>query len=79
MVYTVLAKVTFWDEVEEKIDKAVHILTAYSFADAAKQLEDYYGENLNKMHLTMYDEAPATFPVNMYEELKDILGGKLLS
>ena len=76
-MYPVLAKVTFWDEVENKVNKAVHILQAYSLADAAKQLEDYYGEgNIYKVHFIQYEHGLITFPVEMYEPLQKMLGGK---
>lgn len=76
-MYPVLAKVTFWDEIDNKTKKAVHILNAYNLADAAKQLEDYYGEdNVNKVHLIIYESGLPTFPVEMYEPLQKMLGGK---
>jgi len=76
MAYTYLAKVVFFDEVKDKMDQAVHILAAYSFADASKQLEDAYGDTIEKVHLTVYDEGLPTFPVDMYTQLDEILSGQ---
>ena len=73
MTNPVLAKVTFWDEYDCKMVKRVHLLNADSFANAAAQLEDYYGKSLEKIHLTIYEDGLITLPVNMYKQLNQWL------
>ena len=76
MAHPILAKVEFWDDIDNKMATAVHILNAYSFTQAAEQLESYYGDNLESINLDMYEEGLITFPVESYETLKHILSGE---
>ena len=79
MYYTlnvVLAKVTYWDEIESKMSKQVHVFTAYNFQDAARQLEDYYGDTIEKVHIQLYDEGLPTLPTNLYKKLDGWLSGR---
>lgn len=73
MPYPVLAKVTYWDEVNGKHCTRVNLLSAYSFSEAAQQLESYYGDCLEDMKLTIYEEGLITMPTHMYKTLKEIM------
>ena len=76
-MYPVLVKITFWDEVEEKKNKAVHLLMARNYTEAVEQLESFYGNQICKIHISMYEEGLATFPVEMYDQLNKILEDNL--
>ena len=76
MTYPALAKVKYYNDVDKRTDEAVHLLQVYNFQDAAKQLEDYYGEDLEAMTIDIYEEGLITFPDTMYEMLKTIMEGK---
>lgn len=75
MSYPAIAKVKFYDEVYNRTDEAVHLLQVYNFQDAAKQLEDYYGEDIEAMTIDIFEEGLITFPDTMYQMLKDIMEG----
>ena len=75
MTNPVLDKITFYDEIDGQTKKAVHILAAHNMSEAVEQLEGWYGECIEKMHLTIYEEGPITMPVDMYKTLDKILSG----
>lgn len=75
MTNPVLAKITFYDEIDGQTKKAVHILAAHNMSEAVEQLEGWYGECIEKIQLTIYEEGPITMPVDMYKTLDKILSG----
>lgn len=59
-MYTFLYKVVYYFDDEEHIENG--LLYAPNFTEAAKQLEDYYGEDMtNILYLEPYDIGLFTF------------------
>lgn len=77
MLCLVLAKVTVYDDMRGTFEKHVHVLYAENMTDAMQSLEDYYGDSIEKVHLTIYEEGLVTFPTNMYKQLDDFLAGRV--
>ena len=76
-MYPALAKVTWYDDVDGQRRKAVHLLQCYSFADGMKQIEDFYGDSLIKVHLKLYEQGLIEMPVDMYDKLDKWLEGEV--
>lgn len=71
-MYTVLYHVEFYDEINAVIDKECGLVYADNFADAMKQIEDYYGKDLEAVKsLELYDASIFTFPPEMLPTIKD--------
>lgn len=51
------------------------ILFSDSWADAAKQLEEYYGEEIESMHIEMFEDGLIEFPAEYYNSIHSILSG----
>ena len=56
-MYPTIVTVEYWDE-DEKILKTEGVLIyAESFANAAEQVEEYYGNMIESMKIHMYEEG----------------------
>ena len=56
-MYPTIVTVEYWDE-DEKILKTEGVLIyAESFANAAEQVEEYYGNTIESMRIQMYEEG----------------------
>lgn len=72
-----LAKVTWYDDIDGVTRTSVHVMQAFNFTDAAKQLEDHYGDNLVEMRIKLYEDGLIEFPVEMYDRLDQWLKGEI--
>lgn len=73
MPYITLFTVTFYTETEKEI-KEHGILYATSYADAAAQIESYYGEELTSLEITLYADALFTYTSNeFHNEVKKVV------
>lgn len=71
-MYTVLYHVEFYDEINAVIDKECGLVYADNFTDAMKQIEDYYGKDLEAVKsLELYDASIFTFSPEMLPTIKD--------
>ena len=56
-MYPTIVTVQYWDE-DENISKTEGVLIyAKCFADAAEQIEGYYGDTIESMKIQMYEEG----------------------
>lgn len=70
-MYTVLYHVEFYDEINAVIDKECGLVYADNFTDAMKQIEDYYGKDLEAVKsLELYDASIFTFSPEMLPTIK---------
>lgn len=71
-MYTVLYHVEFYDEINAVIDKECGLVYADNFTDAMKQIEDYYGKDLEAVKsLELYDASIFTFSPEMLPTIKN--------
>lgn len=71
-MYTVLYHVEFYDEINAVIDKECGLVYADNFTDAMKQIENYYGKDLEAVKsLELYDASIFTFSPEMLPTIKD--------
>ena len=52
-MYPTLCKVEYWDENQIKTDNC--LIYADSFVEAAQQIEDYYGKEIESLSIQMFD------------------------
>lgn len=70
-MYTVLYHVEFYDEINAVVDKECGLVYADNFTDAMKQIEDYYGKDLEAVKsLELYDASIFTFSPEMLPTIK---------
>ena len=50
-----LVKVTFWDDDNMKED--ITLLYGKNFTEVMRQVEDYYGDQLENVYIEMFDEG----------------------
>lgn len=73
-MYTYLFKVTYWNEVEEKLTTETAVITGLNtYTDAVSELEDHYGKDLERFEAYAFDSAVAIFPEEKFEQLKEDL------
>lgn len=71
---TYLFKVKYWNEIEEKVIAETAIITGLvTFAEAVRELEDMYGEDLNSFEVIVYDKSIAILPEDSYNSIKESL------
>ena len=70
-IYTVIADVEYFSDVDTKIEKTKHLLYASSFAQAAAIIEEYYGTNLESLTMKMYDLGLIELDDNMRVKIDD--------
>lgn len=77
--YPTLYKVHLVDFDGNQTDHYVNygLIYASDYADAAKQLEDYYGEELDGIGIEMYEEGLVEIPQSSLPLIRDILSGKV--
>ena len=69
---TYLFKVKYWNEIEEKVIAETAIITGLvTFAEAVRELEDMYGEDLNSFEVIVYDKSIAILPEDSYNSIKE--------
>ena len=54
-MYTVIADIEYFSDVDTKIEKTKHLLYAGSYAQAAQMIEECYGTALESLTMKMYD------------------------
>lgn len=74
-MYTALYKVEVFDQVAEcGTFVECGVLYADSFASAMKQLEEFYGDDIQTVHfLELYDTTVFTFDPKHMETIKEII------
>lgn len=50
------------------------ILYAHNFTEAVKQLEDYYGTDMESFEMSVFDTSMLRFPAEHYNETQAYLG-----
>lgn len=55
-MYPVLYIAKYWDEDTKKIETEHGITFANSFTEASKYIENYYGNELNSIHIQLLEE-----------------------
>lgn len=71
-IYSAIARITFWDSIEEKESKENIVITEVdSFTDALHRIEDYYGIDLLGVSLQLLDNKFITIPDTLFEELAE--------
>jgi len=50
-----MAKVRYWNEVEGLTENCNVLLYCNSFVDGVEQLEEYYGKELEKVEIELFD------------------------
>ena len=70
-IYPTLYWVEYWDECEEKVQKASGCVFASTFAEAMSKVEGYYGKDLCAVKLEMLEEGEC-LEVKTYEEAEKI-------
>lgn len=75
-MYTALYKVEVFDEIAGSgTFTECGILYAESFSHAMKQLEDFYGDDIQTVHfLELYDTTVFTFDPKHLETIQNIVG-----
>lgn len=56
-MYPTIVTVEYWDEDECVLKTEGVLIYAKSFADAAEQIERYYGDTIESMKIQMYEEG----------------------
>lgn len=57
-MYPTIVTVEYWDGDECTLRIEGVLIYAKSFADAAEQIERYYGDTIESMKIQMYEEGP---------------------
>ncbi len=57
MTYPAEYEVEFYNEIEGKMEYIKGVTMAESFTDAMQKIENYYGDELNKVTITLLEEA----------------------
>ena len=52
-MYPTLCKVTWWNENKMQTDNC--LIYANTFVEAAQQIEDYYGKDIESLSISMFD------------------------
>ena len=52
-MYPTLCKVTWWNETQMQTDNC--LIYAETFVEAAQQVENYYGKDIEKLSIEMFD------------------------
>lgn len=70
-MYTALYHVEFYDKISAIIDEECGLVYANNFTEAMKQIEDYYGEDLEAVKsIKLYDTSIFTFSPEMLPTIK---------
>ena len=73
-MYTFVAKVNYWNDVEAKESKEVIVLTDIaSYSEAAAKIEDFYRDDLFSFDITCYDTKFLILPVEKYNPIEETL------
>ena len=72
-MYTALFTAHLYINLEEPNVVECGIIYADSFADAAKKIEDAYGDELFDLSITLYDSSLFTFPQDKMPIIRQIL------
>jgi len=56
-MYPTIVTVEYWDEDERCLKIEGILIYAESFAGAAEQVENYYGQTIESMKIQMYEEG----------------------
>lgn len=56
-MYPTIVTVEYWNEDEYVLKTEGVLIYAKSFADAAEQIERYYGDTIESMKIQMYEEG----------------------
>lgn len=70
-MYTVIADVEYFSDIDMKIEKCKHLLYASSFAQAAQIIEECYGTSLESLTMKMYDLGLVELDDNMRVKIDD--------
>ena len=67
------ARIHFYNETTEQIDTDFMALSAKSFGDAATQIEDYYGDDLEDIELSIInpDHGFIIIDEDMYKDINE--------
>lgn len=56
-MYPTIVTVEYWDEDEHILKSESVLIYAKNFADAAEQIERYYGDTIESMKIQIYEEG----------------------